>query len=122
MDIDIEIAEIEDFWTRNFAFYLNEHRNPVNRTTHMIGIPILIVTTLAAIIMLDWRMFVGGQLLGWALQLAGHKIEGNKPALLKNPSAWLMGPLVVLVEMLGGLGLHFGFTEKARKLIFTESV
>ena len=112
------IRSIPDFWAREFAYYLNEHRHPLNRLTHMFGIPILIVTGLAGIAMLDWRMLVGGQLLGWAVQIAGHKIEGNKPALTQRPISFVMGPLMVLVEMLEQVGVHIGFARQARKIVF----
>jgi uncharacterized membrane protein YGL010W len=116
-----QIESLDDFWTRQFAYYLNEHRDPRNRLTHMFGIPILVVTLVASLVMLDWRMFLGGQLLGWAIQIAGHKIEGNKPALLKNPVAFLMGPLMVLVEMLELLGLKFRFAHQARGVVFATA-
>lgn len=112
------IRGIDHFWTQQFAFYLNEHRHPQNRATHMVGIPILIITLVISIVTLDWRMFLGGQLLGWAIQIAGHKIEGNKPALLKNPIAFLMGPLMVLVEMVELVGLRFTFADRARRVVF----
>ncbi|RMG94126.1 MAG: DUF962 domain-containing protein [Deltaproteobacteria bacterium] len=121
-DLHARIEGLGDFWSRQFAYYLNEHRDPRNRATHMVGIPILVVTTLAALVMWDLRMFVGGQLLGWAIQILGHKIEGNKPALLKNPVAFLMGPTMVFVEMLELAGLEFGFAERARKVVFEGAV
>ena len=108
------IDALPDFWSRQFAFYLHEHQDRRNRATHMVGIPLLIVTAVTGLVMLDWRMFVGGQLLGWAIQLAGHRFEGNRPALLKNPVAFLMGPLMVLVEMGELLGLHPSFATRAR--------
>lgn len=113
-----QIRAIDHFWTQQFAWYLNEHRDARNRATHMIGIPILIATAIVGIITLDWRIFVGGQLLGWAIQLVGHKLEGNKPALLKNPIAFLMGPLMVLTEMAEIAGLRFPFAERARRVVF----
>jgi hypothetical protein len=113
------IEALDNFWTRQFAFYLNEHRDPTNRLTHMFGIPLLIATGIAGIVMMDWRMFVGGQLLGWAIQIAGHKIEGNQPALLKNPTAFAMGPLMVLVEITELAGIHFGFAKEARDVVFS---
>ena len=113
-----QIRAIDEFWTQQFAWYLNEHRDARNRATHMIGIPILLATGIVGLAVLDWRIFVGGQLLGWAIQLAGHKLEGNKPALLKNPTAFLMGPLMVLIEMAEMVGLNFSFAERARRVVF----
>ncbi len=113
------IRALPDFWSRQFAFYLHEHQDPRNRATHMVGIPLLIVTAVAGLIMLDWRMLLGGQLLGWAIQLAGHRLEGNRPALLKNPVAFLMGPLMVLVEMGEIVGLQPAFVVRARHALAT---
>ena len=121
MDTLTRIAQIDDFWTRQFAFYLNEHRHPKNRLTHMFGIPLLIVTALWSIAARDWRIFVLGQVIGWALQILGHRIEGNRPALLKRPVSFLMGPLLVLVEMFESLGVHPSFVRRARDIVFGET-
>jgi hypothetical protein len=86
------IAALSDFWTREFAFYLHEHRNPLNRLTHMFGVPLLIVTGVLGLWWNNWALLVGGQVVGWAIQIAGHRIEGNRPALLKRPISFLMGP------------------------------
>ena len=111
------IAALSDFWTREFAFYLHEHRNPLNRLTHMFGVPLLIVTAALGLWWNDWSLLVGGQVVGWAIQIAGHKIEGNRPALLKRPISFLMGLLMVLVEFAEHLGLHFGFARRAREAV-----
>jgi uncharacterized membrane protein YGL010W len=58
-----------------------------------------------------------GQLVGWAIQIAGHRIEGNRPALLKRPISFLMGPLMVLVEFAEHFGLRFGFARRAREAV-----
>lgn len=113
-------AKLDSFWAREFAHYLSEHRHPGNKVTHFIGIPLLIVTMIAALALLDWRIFVGGQILGWAIQLLGHRIEGNRPVLLQRPSAFLMGPLMVLVELGEFLGLRFPFARSARAALHEE--
>jgi len=117
MDDDRQIAAIPSFWTRQYAYYLNEHRHPMNRMTHLFGIPIIIVTLIIGIYRKDWRIIAGGQIVGWAFQLVGHRIEGNKPALLKNPISFLMGPLMVITEFLELLGFTFHFAEEARKVV-----
>ena len=118
MNAEARIEQIDDFFVREFALYLNEHRHPANRLTHMLGIPIIIVTMVAALILWSWQIFLGGQLVGWFFQLVGHRIEGNRPALLRRPISFLMGPLMVLVE----LGEHFGakprFAAEARAHVF----
>lgn len=111
------IAAIDDFWTREFAYYLCEHRNPLNRLTHMFGIPIIVGTGALAIATASWSLFVWGQAIGWALQILGHRFEGNRPALLKRPLAFLMGPLMVLIELIGFAGVRFPFAERARRVV-----
>ena len=107
----------EGFWTRQYASYLAEHRHPHNRATHMVGIPILLITGFYGAFTLNLPLFVGGQIVGWAFQLLGHRIEGNKPALLKNPLAWVLGPLMVLVEIVGLLGVRPAFVREAEQAV-----
>ncbi len=109
--------QIEPFWTRQFAFYLVEHQHPWNRATHMVGIPTLIITAVWGAVTLDPWVFFGGQVVGWAIQLLGHRFEGNRPALLKNPIAFAMGPLMVLVELMETMGIHPGFAVEAREAV-----
>lgn len=111
------IDALSSFWTREFAHYLNEHRHPLNRATHMVGVPLLLVTGFWGLAHQDWTMLVVGQLVGWTIQIAGHRIEGNRPALLKRPISFLMGPLMVLVEFAELLGLHFSFARRAREAV-----
>ena len=116
---DVDIAA--DFWAREFALYLGEHRHPLNRATHFIGIPLLIVTAVCGLVTLDWRLFVGGQVVGWTFQLLGHRIEGNRPAFLKRPISFAMGPLMVLVELASLAGIRPGFAERARRHVGLEA-
>lgn len=111
------IAAVDEFWTREFAFYLSEHRSPLNRLTHMIGIPILVITGILGLWSMDPWLLVGGQLVGWAIQIVGHRIEGNRPALLRRKISFLMGPLMVLVELAELVGVRFAFAERARRIV-----
>lgn len=108
------------FWSEELAHYLREHRHPLNRATHFIGIPTLLITPLIALAMADWRVLVGGQVVGWAWQLLGHRIEGNRPALLKRPISFLVGPLMVLIELLGALGVRPRFAVEAHAAVASE--
>lgn len=103
-----------DFWTEQFRHYLGEHQHPGNRATHYVGIPIIVITPVLALVWMDWRWLVGGQVVGWAFQLLGHRIEGNKPALLKRPISLLIGPVMVIVALLELVGVRFAFAERAR--------
>jgi hypothetical protein len=104
-------------WQREFELYLHEHRHPLNRACHVVGIPLLTVTALFALVRLDWRIFVVGWTVGWALQLAGHRIEGNRPAIGKRKISALMGPVMVAVEILEVLGVRFAFAQRARRAV-----
>lgn len=46
--------------------------------------------------------FVGG----WALQLLGHQMEGNRPALLTNLAQIFVAPLFLVAELGFALGLR----------------
>lgn len=111
------IEAIDEFWAREFALYLHEHRHPLNRMTHMVGVPLLLVTLGLGLWLPSWGILLGGQVVGWAIQIAGHRIEGNRPALLKRPISFLMGPLMVLIEFLEPLGVHPRFVRRAREAV-----
>lgn len=44
--------------------------------------------------------------LGWALQLLGHRLEGNRPALLTNLAQIFVAPLFLVAELGFALGLR----------------
>lgn len=78
--------------------YDAQHRHPLNRALHSIGIPIVLFSVVAMALPrrpFGWSrrsavaLFVGG----WGLLFAGHAIEGNRPAILDNPVAALSGAL-----------------------------
>lgn len=78
--------------------YDHEHTNGWNKILHGIGIPVIIAGILLAVFTY-WRigilLFVGG----WILLLAGHRIEGNKPAFFQGVIYFLVGPLWVAKEL-----------------------
>lgn len=43
--------------------------------------------------------------LGWVLQLLGHRLEGNRPALLRNLAQIFVAPLFLTAELGFSLGL-----------------
>jgi uncharacterized membrane protein YGL010W len=55
--------------------------------------------------------FVGG----WAIQLLGHRIEGNRPALLDNLSHALVAPAFLAAELLFALGLRRDLREEVER-------
>jgi uncharacterized membrane protein YGL010W len=49
---------------------------------------------------------IGGLIVGWALQLLGHRLEGNRPALLDNVQHILIAPIYLTAELSFALGLR----------------
>src|SRR5580693_3071087 len=74
------------------AQYDHEHTNLWNKVMHGIGIPIIIVGILLAILTY-WKIGLALFVLGWVLLLAGHRIEGNKPAFFQGLIYFLVGPV-----------------------------
>ncbi|MBV1704027.1 MAG: DUF962 domain-containing protein [Hyphomicrobiales bacterium] len=70
------------------AQYAESHRNPVNRTCHTFGIPMIalsVVLFVAAIFVhWLWPWGLGLFVAGWALQFVGHAVEGKPPEFLKD--------------------------------------
>ena len=81
-----------DEWIRQ---YQTSHQNPVNRTCHTIGIP-MIVVSLLSVPLVVWRAgkwWLPATLLaaGWAFQFAGHAFERKPPEFLKDWRFLLVG-------------------------------
>src|SRR5690349_1117031 len=74
--------------------YKSKHQHALNRLSHSIGIPLLLVSLL--ILFFNWRWAEAIFVFGWILQFLGHAIEGNQPAFFKNPIYLLVGPLWLL--------------------------
>lgn len=53
--------------------------------------------------------------LGWALQLLGHRLEGNRPALLTNLAQILVAPLFLTAELGFSLGLRRGLRGEVER-------
>jgi uncharacterized membrane protein YGL010W len=85
------------------ANYKAKHQHPLNRLTHSIGIPMIVVSL--PIFLFSWRWALALFVIGWILQFVGHAIEGNQPAFFKNPVYLLVGPLWVLRRAATALGL-----------------
>lgn len=75
-------------WESWIAEYSQAHRNPVNRLTHMFGIPMIAVSLplFAAAIFVPalWPWAIGLFAVGWVLQFIGHAFEGKPPEFFKD--------------------------------------
>jgi uncharacterized membrane protein YGL010W len=58
--------------------------------------------------------------LGWVVQLIGHKFEGNKPALTANLFQTLVSPIFLTAELFFALGLKRGLREEVERRIVTR--
>lgn len=88
------MANLEKYMSQ----YDHEHTNTWNKVLHGVGIPIILAGIILAVLTF-WRiglaLFVGG----WILLLAGHRIEGNKPAFFQGLIYFLVGPIWVAKEI-----------------------
>ena len=83
--------------------YKAKHRHPLNRLTHSIGIPMIVISL--PVIFFNWRWALVLFIVGWILQFLGHFIEGNQPAFFRNPVYLIVGPLWLLRRAGAILGL-----------------
>lgn len=80
------------------AQYDHEHTNVWNKVLHGVGIPLILAGIIVAIFTF-WRIGLALFVVGWILLLAGHRIEGNKPAFFQGPVYFLVGPIWVAKEI-----------------------
>jgi hypothetical protein len=81
--------------------YKAKHRHPLNKLTHSIGIPLIVISL--PLFFFNWRWALALFLAGWAFQSLGHAIEGNQPAFFRNPLYLLVGPWWLLRCAFGSL-------------------
>ncbi len=79
---------LNDEWRELLADYRAYHSHPLNEATHFVGIP-MIVASLPCMILppVGLSMFTAG----WALQFAGHAIQGNPPKFFGDKRNLLVG-------------------------------
>lgn len=82
--------------------YRMDHTHPMNKATHMIGIP-MIVISLPMLFIAPWwglALFV----VGWIFQFIGHAFEGNMPSFFREPRFLLVGPMFFWSKLKGLFG------------------
>jgi uncharacterized membrane protein YGL010W len=82
--------------------YKAKHQHPVNKLTHSVGIPMIVVSL--PLFFVSWRSALGLFISGWILQLVGHAVEGNRPAFFKNPMYLIVGPWWLIRRAVAALG------------------
>ena len=83
--------------------YKAKHRHPLNKLTHSIGIPMIVLSL--PLFLFNWRWALALFIAGWILQFVGHAIEGNQPAFFKNPMYLLVGPLWLVRRAAAAVGI-----------------
>lgn len=58
-----------------------------------------------------YKTFLAGFLIGWAFQLLGHRMEGNRPALLDNLYQIVAAPIFLA----GEVAFALGFKQQLRR-------
>ena len=70
------------------AEYSSSHQHPVNRACHAVGIPMIAISVplfaAGLYTATAWTVAVWLFLVGWALQFAGHFIEGKPPEFFRD--------------------------------------
>jgi len=83
--------------------YKAKHRHPLNKLSHTIGIPLIVIS--APLFFFNWRWALLLFVVGWIFQFVGHAIEGNRPAFFKNPMYLLVGPWWLVRRAAAAIGL-----------------
>ena len=85
-----------------YPFYLSEHRNPMCRLLHFIGVFGIIFLILVSLLFLN-RIWIYAPFLGYSLAWLGHFIfERNRPATFKYPIYSLIGDFLMFYHLLIG--------------------
>ena len=95
--------------------YKAKHRHPLNRLTHSIGIPLIVVSL--PLFFFSWRSALALFIVGWLFQFVGHWIEGNQPAFFRKPVYLLIGPLWIVRRALSVVGLANPATNAPAKRV-----
>jgi len=67
-----------------------------------------------------YEVFGAVFVLGWIVQLIGHRFEGNKPALTANLFQTLVSPIFLMAELFFALGLKRTLQEEVERRIVTR--
>jgi uncharacterized membrane protein YGL010W len=79
--------------------YKQDHTHPVNRASHMIGIPMIIVSL--PLIFFVPPVGIALFVAGWIFQLIGHAFEGKAPSFFRDPRFLLVGATWFTTKIFG---------------------
>jgi len=80
-------------WSRLLRRYEDDHRHPVNRACHTVGVPLIAASIPTAATLVGLPVAAGLFAVGWTFQLVGHAFEGRKPSFVDDRRALLVGLL-----------------------------
>lgn len=82
-------------WDTWIADYAKSHQHPINRLTHLFGIPMIAVSLPLMLLALIWAQLWPWALAlfgtGWVLQFIGHAFEGKPPEFFRDWRFLLVG-------------------------------
>lgn len=98
------IQTFEEFW----PYYLNEHRNPLNRALHFVGTAGAIAAVTTAAVTLNPLFIPAALVMGYGPAWIGHFIvERNRPATFTYPTWSLIADFKMFgLTLTGRLGPH----------------
>lgn len=74
------MIELSPEWQTLLLDYQKAHNNRYNQMTHMVGIPLILLSFPVALTLVYLPVAAGLFVVGWAFQFLGHYFEGNDPA------------------------------------------
>jgi len=101
-ELTMELPDPAAPFSEKLAYYREQHAPPGVRTTHLVGIPSIVVSLplLVAAPLVGVSLFVGG----WTLQVVGHRVFGrNTPALTRGPISYQLTGLAYWCEEMGDI-------------------
>ena len=92
-------------WDEWIAEYSESHQHPVNRVTHTLGIPMIVLSIILVpisfFISYVWIAALSLFVIGWLLQFIGHYFEGKPPEFFKDYRFLFVGTRWWLKKMRG---------------------
>lgn len=115
--LDILTAPAPDLWERAFIAYHLLDRTPRRAVIRVIAVNALIVSLILGLAWLEWRVVVGGQMIGWALLLLGHALGAHPQLVLRHPLLVAVEPAVIIADLLDRAGIAIAFVRRGRDLV-----
>jgi uncharacterized membrane protein YGL010W len=85
--------ELSRSWSVLMERYREDHRHPVNRACHSVGIPLIAASIPVGATVVGLPLAAALFTTGWAFQLVGHAFEGKRPSFASDPRQLVVGLL-----------------------------